>query len=183
MPPATRRPVLPVALFVLYLVLLTWIILWKLTIPWVGEAAFLPRPIKLIPFFPSGDADASNPLEVVANFLLFVPFGLYLGLLAPRWRWWMLVGVFALTSLVLEVTQHLLSIGSFDITDVIMNTLCGVGGVGVLALVRRRFGARLGPLMTRAFVIGTALSLIAIGILIASPLRFAPQHDVIFGQR
>ncbi|HYJ51136.1 MAG TPA: VanZ family protein, partial [Microbacterium sp.] len=69
--------------FVAYLVLLVWIVLWKLEIPWIGEAALIPRPIKLVPFLPSADADASAPIEVVINLLLFVPFGLYLGLLAP----------------------------------------------------------------------------------------------------
>jgi len=32
--------------------------------PWIGEAALRPRPIKLIPFLPSGDAGASAPQEV-----------------------------------------------------------------------------------------------------------------------
>lgn len=149
--------------------------------PWVGEAAFLPHPIKLIPFVPSADAEWSAPQEVVANLLLFIPFGLYLGLLAPRWTWWKPAGVFVAASLVLEITQHLLSVGSFDITDVIVNTAGGLAGIGLLALVRRRLQDRVIPIMTRAFVIGTAVSLIAIGILIASPLRYAPQHDVVFG--
>ena len=171
-----------VVLFVVYVVLLTWVVLWKLTVPWVGEAAFLPHPIKLIPFFPSGDADWSAPQEVVANLLLFVPFGLYLGLLAPRWQWWKATGVFVGASLVLEITQHLISVGSFDITDVIMNPAGGIAGMGLLALARRRFQERITAVMTRAFLIGTALSLIAIAIFVASPLRYAPQHDVIFGQ-
>ena len=80
--------VLLVVLFVVYLVLLAWIVLWKLEAPYVGAAALLPRPIKLIPFLPSAEAGGSAPLEVVANILLFVPFGLYLGLLAPSWQWW-----------------------------------------------------------------------------------------------
>jgi glycopeptide antibiotics resistance protein len=183
MPSATTKPtnVLLVVLFVIYLVLLSWVILWKLTLPWVGSAAFLPHPIKLIPFLPSGDANESAPLEVLANFLFFIPFGLYLGLLAPRWPWWKPTAVFVGASLVLEITQHLLSIGSFDITDVIMNTAGGIAGLSLLLLARHRLQERTKTIMTRAFVIGTALSLIAIGIFVASPLRYAPQHDVVFG--
>ena len=71
------------------------------------------------------------------NILLFIPFGLYLGLLAPSWRWWKATGVFVGASLVLEVIQHLLSTGSFDITDVIVNTAGGLAGLGLLALARR----------------------------------------------
>ena len=171
--------VLLIVLFVIYLVLLAWIVLWKLEVPWIGEAALLPRPIKLIPFVPDGDADASAPLEVVFNFLLFIPFGLYLGLLAPAWKWFTVTGVLVGASLTLEIVEHVLSIGSFDTTDVIVNTAGGLVGLGLLALARRRFGARTSVLMMRILVIGTALGLLAVVIFIASPLHYAPQRDVV----
>ena len=117
-----------IGLFVVYLVLLAWMVLWKFEMPWVGTAALLPRPLKLVPFVPSGDAGASAPQEVIANLLLFVPFGIYLGLLAPSWRWWANAAVFAGASTVLEVTQHLISVGSFDTTDIIVNTAGGLAG-------------------------------------------------------
>ncbi len=173
------RHVLLVVLFVVYLVLLAWTVVWKLEMPYVGAAALLPRPIKLIPFLPSADAGGSAPLEVVANILLFVPFGLYLGLLAPTWQWWRAMGVFIGASLILEATQHLLSTGSFDTTDMIVNTVGGLAGLGLLALARRRLQARTASVMTRVCLIGTVVSLLAIVIFVASPLRYAPQHDVI----
>lgn len=178
-PTRTRRRALLIAMFVIYLALLVWIILWKLEKPWVGEAALLPHPFKLIPFAASGDAGASNPEEVVANILFFIPFGLYLGTLAPRWRWWQLTAVFLGASLVLETAQHLLSTGSFDTSDLITNTAGGLAGLGILALARRRFGARLPAIGIRVAVIGTAISLIATAALIVSPFRYGPQHDVI----
>lgn len=171
--------VLLTALFVVYLVLLIWAVLWKLDVPYVGEAALLPRPIKLIPFVPSAEAGGSAPLEVVANILLFVPFGLYVGLLAPTWQWWKGAGAFAGASLVLEITQHLLSTGSFDSTDVIVNTAGGLAGVGLLALARRRFRARTVDVMTRVCLIGTVVSVVAVGIFVASPLHYEQQRDVI----
>ena len=173
-----RRVLLSVS-FAVYLVLLAWIILWKLEVPWIGEAALLPRPIKLIPFLPSAEADASNPLEVLANVLLFVPFGLYLGLLAPSWRWWQSAAVFAAASLALEVTQHLISIGSFDMTDVIVNTAGGLTGVGLVVLAQRRSHGRAAVLLTRICVIGTAALVLAVGLFIASPLHYGPQQDVV----
>src|SRR5205085_2385497 len=39
-----------IGLFVVYLVLLGWMVLWKFETPWVGAAALLPRPLKLVPF-------------------------------------------------------------------------------------------------------------------------------------
>jgi glycopeptide antibiotics resistance protein len=169
-----------VVLFAVYLVLLAWIVLWKLETPYVGAAALLPRPFKLIPFLPSAEAGGSAPLEVVANILLFVPFGIYLGLLAPSWRAWKAAGVFAGASLALEIAQHVLSTGSFDITDVIVNTAGGLAGLGLLALARRSIPAVTVASMTRVCLIGTVVALLAVGIFIASPLRYAPQHDVIF---
>jgi glycopeptide antibiotics resistance protein len=177
-----RERAILIVLFVVYLVLLSWLVLWKLEIPWIGEAALLPRPVKLIPFLPSAEDGASKPLEVVANILLFVPFGIYLGLLAPRWQWWKALGVFVGASLVLEVTQHLISIGSFDTTDLIVNTAGGLAGLGLLALARRRFHARTHTIMIRACLVGTVLSLVAIAIFIASPLHYGPQRDVIVHQ-
>jgi len=169
-----------VVLFAVYLVLLAWTVVWKLDMPYVGAAALLPRPIKLIPFLPSQDAGASAPVEVLANVLLFVPFGIYLGLIAPRWPWWGWTGVFLGTSLALEVAQHLLSTGSFDTTDVIVNAVGGLAGVALLALARRRLQARTTAVVTRVCVIGTVVSLVAIAIFVASPLHYGPQRDVIF---
>ncbi len=57
------------------------------------------------------------------------PFGVYLGFLAPTWPWWKSTGVFIGASFVLEATQHLLSTGSFDTTDVIVDTVGGLAGV------------------------------------------------------
>lgn len=159
--------VLLVVLFVVYLVLLAWIVLWKLEVPSVGAL----RQIKLVPFAPSAGAGASSPFEVVANVVLFVPFGLYIGLLAPSWPWWKVAGAVAGASLVLEVAQYGLALGSSDVTDVLVNTAGGLTGIGLLALARRRLRARTTTVMTRVCSIGTLLALLASGIFFASPLR------------
>ena len=176
-PTADRRVV--TGLFVVYLVLLVWIILWKLEVPSIGAAAGLARPIKLVPYLPSGDFDASDPLEVLVNILLFVPFGIYLGMLAPRLRWWAIAGILIASSLALETTQHLLSVGSFDLTDVIDNSLGGLVGFGALVVARRALEVRAGRLVTRICLIGGIVAVLAVAAFIASPLRFVGQHDVI----
>jgi glycopeptide antibiotics resistance protein len=165
-----------VALFVVYLVMLAWIVLWKLELPYVGDGAL--RHIKLVPFAPTAEDGASEPFEVIANLVLFVPFGLYLGLIVPSWPWWRLAAVVAGSSLALEVTQWVLSVGSCDITDLIVNTAGGLAGLGLLISARRRLQDRTNTLMTVVCSIVTVLSLLAVGIFIASPLHYAPLRDV-----
>ncbi|HEY9293085.1 MAG TPA: VanZ family protein [Microlunatus sp.] len=174
-----RGHVVLVVLFVVYLVLLTWLVLWKLEIPYVGAGAL--RQIKVVPFVAAAGGGASAPLEVVVNFLLFVPFGLYLGLLAPGWRRWKVVAVVAGASLLTEVVQYVLSLGSSDVTDLIVNTAGGLAGIGLIALVRRRLRARTVPLMTRVCLVWTVIAVLAVGLFVVSPLRYAPPRDVAIG--
>jgi glycopeptide antibiotics resistance protein len=175
----TRRRALLTWAGVAYLVLLTWVVLWKLEVPWIGEAAGLQRPLKLVPFAASGDAGASAPAEVVINLVIFVPYGLFIGALAPAWAWWKAAGVFLGTSLVLESAQHLISTGSFDTTDLIVNTAGGLIGYGIFAALRRRLGDRAQVIMARVCVIVTAIALAAVVAFVASPLHYGPQRDVI----
>ena len=174
--PVSSRGWLPYGMFAIYLVLLVWIVLWKLQIPYVGIGPL--RDIKVVPFVASGAAGASAPSEVLANLLLFVPFGLYLGLLVPSWRWWRSASVIAGASLLCEAAQYLLKIGSADVSDVIANTAGGLIGIGVFALARRAYQARAAMIVTRICVIGTILGLLVVGLFLASPLRYAPPRDI-----
>ena len=164
-----------IVLFVVYLLLLTWLVLWKLEIPWRGGGAL--QEIKLVPFAADDANGGSTPREVLANIVLFLPFGLYLGLLAPAWTWWKGVVVIAVASLVLEVAQFVLAVGSSDVTDLITNTVGGVVGLGLLALARRGFPARTTMVMTRVCLVGTVLAVLAAAVFVASPLRYAPPKD------
>ncbi|GAA1997281.1 glycopeptide resistance protein VanZ1 [Microbacterium ulmi] len=165
--------------FAIYLALLAWVVLWKLEVPWIGDAAGLARPLKLVPFVPSGDADANAPAEMVINLVLFVPFGLFVGTLAPAWSWWR-AGMAALgASLVLETVQHLISTGSFDTTDLIVNTAGALIGWVVFVAVRRAAGERTPRIMARVCVIVAALALVAAVAFVASPLNYGPQRDVV----
>ncbi|MEV0842035.1 VanZ family protein [Actinocatenispora sera] len=173
--PGERGQALLVALFVVYLGLLCWLVLWKLEPPHLGDGTL--RHVKLIPFSPDGGLDPNSPQEVAANLLMFVPFGLYLRLLAPARPWWQAAVVVAAASLALETTQYVLAIGWSDVTDVITNTAGGVAGIALTALVRRRLRARTARVMTRICLIGTVLALLATGLFVASPLHYAPMRD------
>ena len=169
--PATGRLA---GLFVVYLALLGWAVLWKLEVPWVGGQ----RMVKLVPFLATDAAGPSAPLEVVANLLLFLPFGAYLRLLAPTRPWWALAGVVAGASLTLEVTQYVLAIGRSDTTDVVVNTAGGVVGLALVALARSWSRAAAARVVTRVGTAATALALVAAGLHLVSPHQLVPVRDV-----
>jgi len=133
-PPAGDRRLLLAVLFAVYLVLLVWVVLWKLEVPFLGTDD--QRRLKLTPFAAGGGVGANTPVELGINVLLFLPFGIYLGLLADRWPWWKAAGIVAGTSLLFEVTQYVLAIGVADVTDIIVNTTGGLAGLGVLVWAR-----------------------------------------------
>ena len=178
-PPGTPGRSILIWAFVVYLVLLAWVVLWKLEMPWVGDAAMLTRPLKLVPFVESDDAGASAPIEVMINAVIFVPFGLFMGALKPAWGWWRAAGIILGASLALETVQHLISTGSFDTTDLIVNTGGGLIGYGIFAVLRHRLGARTPVVVARTCVIITALALASVVVFVASPLNYGPQRDVI----
>jgi len=158
-------------LFGVYLVLLAWIILFKLHLPFIGRDDM--RGIKLIPFVASEGFGASSPLEVVGNAAIFIPLGVYLRTLT-RWTMPALIVAIALASVALEVAQFALAVGSSDLTDVIVNTAGGLAGIGVVALVRRR------ERIVDACAVGTLLGLIAVGLFIGSFPHLAPGQVLTF---
>lgn len=174
-----RGRVLLVPLLTVYLVLLAWAVLWKFGTPSVGAAALLPRPVKVIPFVPDGIAGGSDPAEVLANVLLFVPLGVYLGLLAPSWRIWHSAAACGAVSLILETVQHLLSTGSFDTSDVIANTAGGVVGVSLAVVARRVLRDRSSGVMLASCAIGTMLAMVAVTVFLASTHHEVVRPDVV----
>ncbi|MBD3940294.1 VanZ family protein [Microbacterium sp. NEAU-LLC] len=178
-PPSRRRRGILILAFAVYLALLAWVVLWKLEVPWIGDAAGMARPIKLVPFIANGDAGASMLAELVINLVLFVPFGLFIGALAPTWSWWR-AGATALgASLALETVQHLISTGSFDTTDLIVNTAGALAGWAIFLAVRHGAGERTPTVMTRVCVLVAALAVVATVAFVASPLHYGPQRDIV----
>lgn len=164
-----RRTPLAV-LFGVYLSLLVWLVLWKLDVPVVGLED--RQAIKLIPFVASGSAGASAPPEVVANVVFFLPFGVYVALLAPSWRWWRAGGAAAGTSLALEVAQYLLAVGRSDMTDLVSNTTGALLGFFLVVVLRRVHQVRAVGVLTRICLVGTAIALLASVLFFASPIRY-----------
>lgn len=119
-----------VLLFVVYLIALHWIILFKMTLSLHELPNF--RSINLVLF--AGSAVINNRIdldEIISNIIIFVPFGIYLSMLKPNWFFLQKVVLIASVSLLFEAIQFIFAIGATDITDFAGNTLGGIIGMGV----------------------------------------------------
>jgi glycopeptide antibiotics resistance protein len=128
---------LTIVLFVIYLIALFWILLFKLG---VRFSYMENRKVNLIPF--------SEPLilngkidfgEIIMNVVIFVPLGIYAGILFKRWIFGKNLFFFFLISLIVEGLQFILRVGAFDITDTITNTLGGIIGLMIFKAIEKVF--------------------------------------------
>jgi glycopeptide antibiotics resistance protein len=111
-------------LFVIYLLALYWILLLKLGVRFSYMGT---RTLNLIPFSERLILTSENILNVI----IFVPLGIYTGILFRRWLFGKKLLFFFLLSLVIEGLQYTLRIGVFDVTDLLTNTLGAVIGLMV----------------------------------------------------
>lgn len=125
-------------LLVVYLIGLFWILLFKLGVhfSYMGNE----RSINLIPFSESvilnGKIDFG---EIIMNVLIFIPLGIYAGILFKRWIIGKNIFLFFLISLIIEGFQFILAVGAFDITDLINNTLGGIIGLMIYLGIEKVF--------------------------------------------
>jgi glycopeptide antibiotics resistance protein len=126
---------LTTVLFTIYLIALSWILLFKLGVrfSYMGN-----RRINLIPFSEplilNGKIDVG---EIILNVVIFVPLGIYAGILFERWIFGKKLFFFFLISLIVEVLQFILTVGAFDITDIITNTLGGIIGLMIFKAIEK----------------------------------------------
>ncbi len=125
-------------LFTIYLIALFWILLFKLGVhfSYMGKT----RSINLIPFSEplilNGKADFG---EIILNIMIFVPLGLYAGVLFKQWSFGKKLFLFFLISLMIEGLQFILRLGASDITDIITNTLGGIIGLIIYTAIEKVF--------------------------------------------
>lgn len=108
-----------------------------------------------------------NPFMLfqLGNYLAFIPCGLLLPVLV-RWGFFRLTGAFVVGMLLAETAQMLTRLGSFDINDVVLNTLGYLTGYLAWAVGRKFCGAAFG--FKRATY--TALSaLLLVGVILTAP--------------
>lgn len=133
------------SLAVVYLVLLTWIILFKMSlrIPPLGHY----RMINMIPFADPAIINGKvNQTEQIYNFLIFVPVGIYLSLLFGS-RFLKNSLIIAGISLFYEVMQYILGIGATDVTDLLLNTAGGIAGLFIFWLLKKLLKKKTEPIL------------------------------------
>lgn len=125
----------------IYLILLTWIILFKtqFSISQIGHI----RSLNLIPFGASVIVNGKLDFdEIVNNAIVFIPVGVYMGMLFPEWSFVRKLCPAAGLSLAYEILQFIFALGATDITDLITNTFGGVIGLLVFAALSEILGER-----------------------------------------
>lgn len=118
------------SLLIMYLLVLTWIIVFKLQFSFSGLPAI--RNINLIPFGESVIVNGKISFtELIKNVIVFIPFGILISVLRDKETFIKKIIPIVLTSLLFEVLQFIFGIGASDITDVINNSLGGVIGIAI----------------------------------------------------
>jgi glycopeptide antibiotics resistance protein len=157
---------LTIVLFVIYWIALCWILLFKLGVQF---SYMSNRSVNLIPFN-DGKIDIS---EIIMNVVIFVPLGVYVGILFKRWIFAKSVFFFFLVSLFIEGLQFMLSIGAFDITDIITNTSGGIMGLIIFKAIEKLFKS---SVKAQKFIniIATIGSIIMISLLFLLKMNMLP---------
>ncbi len=124
------QKILSRALLVVYILLLIWVVLFKLSIhPW-SIVDHHHRSLNLKPFAaPSMVNGHVNYAEMVLNCVFFIPLGLLLDVNCKKTRFLPKLLFVLAFSIAAETLQYLFAIGASDITDVITNTLGGLLGL------------------------------------------------------
>lgn len=77
-------------------------------------------------------------LNLGGNIIGFLPFGFFLSVLGYRFRNGWLVGILGFSlSLLVECIQLVMKVGSFDVDDMLLNTLGAVFGYGIFVICNR----------------------------------------------
>jgi glycopeptide antibiotics resistance protein len=151
-----KRNWLTVVLFVIYILVLAGVILFKL--PFYSGPSEGIRVINLIPF--QGSFEEYGGIlweEIRNNILVFIPLGIYICMLKGSWPFVKKVLPIIGLTLAFEVTQFVFAIGRTDITDILDNTLGGIIGIGVYALLFKAFKDRTSKIVNMLALVITVL--------------------------
>jgi glycopeptide antibiotics resistance protein len=125
-------------LSIIYLIALFWIIVFKLSVSFHYSGTM--KGFNLVPF--SAPMSLNGKIdygEMILNIFVFVPMGIYVGILFKRWIITKKALLFFLVSLLCETLQYIYGVGAFDITDIINNTLGGIIGLIIYKTIEKLF--------------------------------------------
>lgn len=182
-----------IGLFIVYMLILLKLILFKtVSLKQLFGNYIRMRSINLVPFKTifeyASNYKAAGTFEALSNILgnlvLFIPFGYLIPTIFRKFSKFrrVLLLTFCL-SLLFEVVQYVLGIGSSDIDDIILNTLGGTFGYAVFFYLNKLFTKEL--FKNIAILIGTVVFLVS-GFAVAYEkygvmLHLTKLHEVVQG--
>lgn len=158
---------LTIILLGLYVIIISWIIIFKMQFSF--ESLPYIRSINLIPFGESVIVNGKIYFgEIINNLIVFIPVGLYIGMLEKNEKFYKKVIPIFLLTLIFETLQFIFHIGASDITDIIMNTLGGIIGIVIINCLYKLFknNEKLDKVLNILATICTALVICLMAILI-----------------
>ncbi|WP_026574226.1 glycopeptide resistance protein VanZ-A [Bacillus sp. UNC438CL73TsuS30] len=120
-------------LLALYLVILIWLVLFKLQYNILTVFTYHHRSVNLIPFAAPSIVNGSFG-EMIENVIIFIPFGLLLNVNFKNVGFLAKFALILVLSLTFEFIQFIFAIGATDITDVITNAGGGFLGLKLYGL-------------------------------------------------
>lgn len=152
-------------LFIVYFLLLTWIIVFKMELSMSNLVA--EKSINFIPFKESAIVNGRISFsEIINNAIVFIPVGVFTAMLADNLKFIKMAAVPFGISLFYEITQYIFAVGACDITDLINNTLGGIVGILIFKLRRKVLGDKAFKVVNIFSIMCVVLIVIMIGALI-----------------
>lgn len=152
-------------LLIVYLLVLTWIIVFKLQFSFKDLDHL--RSVNLIPFQGSVIVNGTISFgEIYNNVFAFIPFGILLCALQQEKSFLEKTAPIFLASLFFEIVQFVFAIGASDITDLIANTLGGMIGMGIFFILSKIFKAKVNKVVNIVSLIGAIILGMFVGLLL-----------------
>lgn len=143
-------------LFAVYILMLVWILLFKMSFSM--DELYKNRSINIIPFMSSVIANGRVDIsEIINNIVVFIPVGIYVCMLKKDWSVLKQISVGFFISLGIEVLQFVFAIGATDITDLTGNTFGGIVGIGVFYLLSKVFKNKTNDIINILALISTII--------------------------
>lgn len=154
-------------LTIIYILVIVWVILFKMSSIMEISELDKHRSINLLPFNSDEYSDLQLT-EIIQNIIIFIPLGIYLKVLGKTNIFAIACG--ALFSLILEIFQFILGVGISDITDLMMNTIGAVFGVLIYVILNIIFKntERLNTVLCIMATVGTIIFAILVTLIFAN---------------
>ncbi len=151
-------------LSIIYIIILSWILLLKLG---VHFTYMTQRNFNLVPYL------HMNRMEVILNVIVFIPVGIYAGLLFKTRSILNQFLICGTMSFLFESIQFIFRIGAFDVTDLIDNSLGGLLGIWFYRLLTQAFRNGL-TLQKTINTIATVCTILLIAFLVMLKMDLLP---------